>query len=323
LLVIHVADHRVACGVVTAVLAAAAGLTLIGLAAANPWRRRGTATWRARAIGVPATIAVLLFAVAPIGMALPQVHKWRESVGEPPSAAYRDVTFRSTDGLELAGWYKPSRNGAGIVVAHGGGSDRKGAVAHAEMLARHGYGVLLYDARGRGESEGNPNSYAWGWEKDAAGAVSFLKAREQRVGGLGLSSGADALVDVHATHPGLEAVVGDGTALRTFEDAQRLHGGVQPDALAAWTMFKAIEVLGGEGPPKPLEDVIARIDKPLLLISAARSLEYDFNALYMKSAQPTTEHWNLPDSVHTRGLRDHPAEYERRVIAFFDAALNR
>ena len=61
---------------------------------------------------------------------------------------------------------------------HGGSSDRKGAVAHAEMLARHGYGVLLYDARGRGESDGSENNYGWDWAKDIAGALAFLAARD-------------------------------------------------------------------------------------------------------------------------------------------------
>ena len=85
--------------------------------------------------------------------------------------------FEATDGLELAGWYRPSRNGAAVVVVHGGSSDRKGSVAHAEMLARHGYGVLLYDARGRGESEGMENNYGWDWTKDIAGALEFLEQR--------------------------------------------------------------------------------------------------------------------------------------------------
>ena len=29
------------------------------------------------------------------------------------------------------------------------------------MLARHGYGVLLFDRRGEGESEGDPNGFGW------------------------------------------------------------------------------------------------------------------------------------------------------------------
>ncbi len=323
--VIHVVNHDTAGSDVTGVLAAAAGLVLVGLAAFIPWRNRGASNWRARTVAVPATLVALAFVLVPTGMAIVEVHKWREAVGAAPSAAYQDVAFRSTDGLKLAGWYRPSTNGASIIVAHGGGSDRRGAVAHASMLARHGYGVLLYDARGRGESEGDPNSYAWGWEKDANGAVAFLKrqtdVRDGRIGGLGLSSGADALVDVAATNPDLRATIGDGTALRTFEDAKRLGGGTVVDGAAAWSMFKAIEVIGGQAPPVALEDRISRITSPLLLISSGRLAEYDFNALYMKSAQPTTQHWNMPNGHHTRGLREYPAEYEQRVTGFFAQSL--
>jgi hypothetical protein len=53
------------------------------------------------------------------------------------------------------------------------------------MLARHGYGVLVYDARGRGESDGTENNYGWDWDKDVAGALA-------------LSTGADVLIDVAA-----------------------------------------------------------------------------------------------------------------------------
>ena len=140
--------------------------------------------------------------LGPIAMGVGATHKWREPVGAPPSAAYEDVTFRASDGLELAGWYHPSRNGAAVLVVHGGSSDRKGSVAHAKLLARHGYGVLLYDARGRGESEGSENNYGWDWSKDIAGALDFLERRDDvepgRIGAVGLSTGADALIDVAA-----------------------------------------------------------------------------------------------------------------------------
>ena len=39
------------------------------------------------------------------------------------------------------------------MIVHGGGGDRDGARAHAAMLARAGYGVLLYDARGAAKAK--------------------------------------------------------------------------------------------------------------------------------------------------------------------------
>ena len=195
--VAHVLQYGPSGGDVTGVLAAAAGAVLVGLAIAIPWRGRGQGTVRSRALAVPGTFLALLFVLGPMGMAIVGTHKGREPVGEPPSAAYQDVTFEASDGLKLAGWYRPSRNGAAVLVVHGGSSDRKGSVAHAKMLAARGYGVLVYDARGRGESEGSENNYGWDWAKDIDGALDFLAHRpdvdSKRIGALGLSTGADVL----------------------------------------------------------------------------------------------------------------------------------
>jgi hypothetical protein len=69
--------------------------------------------------------------------------------------------------------------------------------------------------------------------------------------------------------------------------------------------------------------MIKRISHPLLLVSAGREQEYDFNVKYDRAAgSRPVAHWNLPQAGHTGAIRDAPAAYERRVTAFFDAALN-
>jgi hypothetical protein len=308
----------------TGALAFVAGLVLIGLAVAIPWRTRGAGTWRSRAVAVPAVLLASVIVIGPMAMGVGATHKWREPVGEPPSAAYQDVTFEASDGLELAGWYRPSQNGAAVVVVHGGSSDRKGSRNHASMLARHGYGVLLYDARGRGESEGSENNYGGGWGQDIAGALDFLKMRDDvdpgRIGAVGLSTGADALIDVVPERPDVAALVADGAAAGSFEDWHRLRGndlGVAP----GWMMFTTIRVLSGDPPTRPLEDQVRKIESPTLLISAGTDVERDFNVLYDKAGNGQVEHWNLPDADHTRAIRQHPDEYEQRVVSFLDAAL--
>jgi uncharacterized protein len=307
----------------TGLLALTAGVVLIGLSAVIPWQSRGQGTWRTRAIAPPALL-VVAFVLAPVTMGLVATHKWREPVGEPPSAAYQDVTFRASDGLELAGWYRPSRNGAAVLVVHGGSSDRKGSVAHASMLARHGYGVLLYDARGRGESEGSENNYGWDWDKDIAGALAFLERRADvepgRIGAVGLSTGADALLDVTAERHDVAALVTDGAAAGSFADGQRLRG-TELGTVPSWLMFGTIQVLSGDAPTPALEDQVRRIDSPTLLISAGTDVERDFNVLYDRAASGPVEHWNLAGAHHTRAIREHPREYEQRVVAFLDAAL--
>ena len=324
--VMHVVDEGPAGGDVTGLAAAAAGLTLLGLAATIPWRHRAErpGRWRTRALATVAGLAAAVGLALPVTLGIVETHAQRSDIGEPPSPAYQDVSFRATDGLRIAGWFLPSRNGATVIAIHGGGSDRRGPLDHVKMLASHGYGVLVYDARGRGESEGSPNSYGWGWQKDAAGALAYLRSRRdvdpERIGALGLSSGADTVIDLAAHHPELAAAVSDGGAMRTFEDIRRTYG-LSLDSAPGWILFRTVAALSTDGAPEALVDLVGRTRSPLLLISAGTRDELDFNLDFARAGGPATEHWNLPDSSHTQPIRTHRGEYERRVIAFLDREL--
>ena len=331
--VAHVAGIGAAASDYTGVLAVAAGVVLVALGLSIPFRHRGEGAatrgrrWAYRAVALVAGVLLLYVVVFPVGGAIVQTHKYREAIGEPPRSAYEPVTLESSDGLRLSGWYIPSRNRAAIVVVHGGGGDRTGSVRHAELLARHGYGVLLYDSRGRGESEGSPVSFGWGWAKDVAGALAFLRERPDvdpdRIGGLGLSTGADVLIEVAATRRELKAVVSDGATAGSFADYRNVMG-LDEGAPFYWTLYTAARILSGASPGEPLEELVAEISPtPLYLIATGGSLpvEIDANRVYAAAAREPFEYWELPDVGHTAALRERPAEYERRVVGFFDAAL--
>src|SRR5215218_6165221 len=288
----HIAVEGIAESDLTGGLAAVAGLVLIGLGLSIPWRHRGEGAatrrrrWGYRLVAVLAGMIVVYAFLYPVGFALVQTHAFRQPIGDPPSAAYIPVTFPASDGLKLSGWYRASQNSAAVILVHGGGSDRTGSQEHAELLARHGYGVLLYDSRGRGESEGSANGAGWGWDMDVAGALTFLGERNDvdpdRIGALGLSTGANVLLE-----------------------------------------FAAQRVFSGSSPGKPLEDLVARIaPTPLLLIAGGRGqFEREFNLIYAKAARDPVELWDLPDVNHTKAINERPAQYEQRVVGFFDRAL--
>ena len=330
----HIGVEGVAESDLSGGLAAAAGLVLIGLGLSIPWRHRGEGAatrprrWGYRLVAVLGGAIVVYAFLYPVCFALVQTHAFREPIGDPPSAAYKPSTFAASDGLELSGWYRTSQNGAAIILVHGGGSDRTGSRTHAELLARHGYGVLLYDSRGRGESEGSPNGAGWDWDKDVAGALAFLAEREDvdpdRIGALGLSTGANVLLEVAAERKDLSAVVADGAGMRSCDDFLALDGGaVWLGAPVFCTMFAASRVFSGSSPGKPLEDLVARIaPTPLPLIAGGRGqFERDFNLIYEKAAREPVELWDLPDVNHTKAINERPAQYEQRVVGFFDRAL--
>ena len=97
------------------------------------------------------------------------------------------------------------------------------------MLVRHGYGVLLYDRRGEGHSEGDPNSWGWDFDKDIRAGVEFLQHRADvdptRIGGLGLSVGGEMLLDTAAETKELAAIVSEGAGPARWARSSRTPPG--------------------------------------------------------------------------------------------------
>ena len=90
------------------------------------------------------------------------------------------------------------------------------------MLARHGYGVLLFDRRGEGSSDGEPNAFGWGGDRDVKAAIDFLQPRpdvdRDRIGGIGLSVGGEMMLEAAAETDDLKAVVSEGAGARAFSE---------------------------------------------------------------------------------------------------------
>jgi dienelactone hydrolase len=328
----HVMHEVTTANDVTGLLALAAGVVLLGLAAWIPFRHRGERAvnpvrrWAIRAAVLPAGLLAVIFFYMPVGTAIVEIHSLHKAAGSPPGADYETVHLTTSDGLDLAAWYRPSRNGAAVLMLSGGGGDIRGTISHARMLARHGYGVLLFGGRGTGDSEGTVNSYGWGREKDAAAALDYLATRDDvqpgRVGALGLSTGADMAIDIAARRHDVNAVVADGTAAIGYEDAKE-HTDSPVGRLPVWVMFKALEIIEGRsGPDASLADQIARSRAPHLLIAAGEA-EKSWGELYDRAGGERSELWYLPNATHTHALSQYPRQYERRVVGFFDAHLRR
>jgi dienelactone hydrolase len=328
--VMHIAADGPSGSDITGALAAGAGATLVLMSGVLPFLHRGERGhgWRRRwAVrgAVTAVIALLVpFGLASVSIGIVQTHRPRTPIGDPPSAAYQPVRFEATDGLELSGWYLPSRNGAAVLLVSTASGDRHRTERHARLLSEHGYGVLLYDARGAGQSDGSPNGYGWDWGRDISGALDYLRNRPDvhpnRIGGLGLSTGADALIDAAARDRRLRAVVADGATMRSFADIppeDRLTSAYMLPVMAT------VRLISGSRPGPPLKDLVSQVAPTPLLLIAAGSLpgEIKVNTIYARAAREPFDLWTLPDARHTRAIRDEAAEYERRVVDHFDAAL--
>ena len=161
----------------TGILATLAGLLLLGLAFHIGLRGRRLAV--KLAVAVPTCFVVLQWGVAPAITAGIVTNAPRPRIAQARTlglAGARDVTFTSSDGVRLSGWYVPGENHAAVILLHGSHGTRVDTLPHLRMLAAAGYSVLSYDARGHGRSTGQANALGWQGVADIAAAIKFLSA---------------------------------------------------------------------------------------------------------------------------------------------------
>ncbi|MGB8263602.1 MAG: alpha/beta hydrolase, partial [Dehalococcoidales bacterium] len=106
-------------------------------------------------------LIVLYVALCAIGAVLAMRIPRLPLKGSPASAglAYTDVSFPSRNSnFTLEGWFIPGAGNKTIIIVHGGFQNRLDdnvdTVDLTKSLVADGYNVLLFDLRGRGESQG-------------------------------------------------------------------------------------------------------------------------------------------------------------------------
>lgn len=243
----------------------------------------------------------------------------------------REVHFTASDGVDLAGWYIPSKNRAALVLRHGSGSTGADALAHALVLAGHGYGVLLTDARGHGQSGGRAMEFGWYGTEDIAGAVSFLASQPEieaeRIGVAGLSMGGEEALGAAAEDTRIAAVVAEGVSGRTEVDKAWL-----PDVFGVpgrlqlaieWAQYSIADILTGASKPVALAEAARKASpRPVLLIAAGKVEDELHTAAYIQHQSPANVFiWTAPGAGHIEGLAAAPIDWERIVTGFLDKAL--
>jgi pimeloyl-ACP methyl ester carboxylesterase len=193
------------------------------------------------------------------------------------------------------------------------------------MLIGHGYGVLLLDPRGQGGSDGD--IVRWAGDEDLLAAAAYLQRRPEvdadRVGAMGFSIGGEMLLRAAAQSDSIHAVVSEGAGESVGETDVSGIVRLLVDPSQA-VMKAATTVFSNHLPPAPIVDGIGNISpRALLLIHADPGIggESTRQPVYFAAAGDPKTIWKVPGSRHTGGIDAQPVEYERRVTAFFDAAL--
>lgn len=237
---------------------------------------------------------------------------------------YENVSFSTMDGLEIYGWYIPPRNDAVIILAHTVSGNRLDVLDQAEVLAKQRYGVLLFDLRGHGESEGDITSVSG---EDVLAAIHYLNGRDDldqvSIGAYGVSLGAINVLEAAAQDENIKAVIVEGLGMTMLED-------IPPSDSDDWTRvpydaaFILISQLRGLTAPLSMRDAATmNSPRPLLLISAGGfSFERRLTAHYYDAAGEPKTLWEIPGAQHAEGWSVSQEEYEQRMIEFFNSAFS-
>jgi pimeloyl-ACP methyl ester carboxylesterase len=242
---------------------------------------------------------------------------------------YEDVAFTSReDNVLLKGWFLPAGGEHAIIIVHGGFQNRLDDTVNTMWLAHDlvekEYDVLLFDLRGRGESEGKGLTLS-NIDRDIGGAVDYIKGRgysAESIYIIGFCSGA-ASSCIFASQNDIGALVLDG-CFATVTGMVKTQAGIMgiptflvdfftPGVLVMTKLIYGYDLVNAI-------DVIADVDCPIFFIHEANDELISFEEmqrLYQLAPNPANQFWEVSDAAHSQSYKTHPADYIEMVDGFF------
>lgn len=254
--------------------------------------------------------------------------KTPDSVG----LTYESVSFPSrSDSTLLRGWYLPGKRSLTLIIANGGAQNRvdaeTGTLEISHDLVERGYNLLLFDFRGRGESEGDGYHLVHS-EKDLGGAVDYLRKRfpSGSIGLMGFSTGAVAAITL-ASRERVAAVVSDtcfASVSNSLATKLAIESGIPRiiTRVIAPMLFLIARILHGYRKVDPVSRV-ADISCPILFIQGDTDdlvPVSDARRLYRTSGNALDELWIVPGAGHTKSYKTEPIAFIEKVTGFLKKA---
>ncbi|MCA1566346.1 MAG: MFS transporter [Acidobacteria bacterium] len=249
-------------------------------------------------------------------------------------ANFEAVSFTSTDGNTLSGWYLPASGAAAprrvtFVLTHGLFRSRYEMLERGLALWREGYGVLLYDLRRHGASPAEFSTIGYDERRDVAAAFQFARAREpgNRVVLLGVSMGAAAtlLAASEIQDEKLLGVVAESSFL-SFADTARHHVrliGLPTFPFATLLIKFTSWRLNFAAEDYDLLRATAKISRPVLFIGGTKDVRMPnasvLEPLYAAAQGAGKRKFIVEGAAHGRAYDESPENYIKAVNEFVES----
>jgi uncharacterized protein len=262
--------------------------------------------------------------------AAPFFNKGADQAAGALGLRFESVSFQSSDGITLRGWYFPSEtpNSPAILYAPATAKDQRSGLSLVKPLHEAGFSVLLFSYRGHGSSDGNPVGFSYGAHESldvdaAAGYLHDIRGASA-VGAIGHSAGAVAIILSAARNTQIDVVV----AASPFASVEEIWNTNKPSLMPTPMydfMMRTSELRKDfeRNQVRPV-DVIDRISpRPILVIHGTgdkRITQAQAQMLFNEAAEPK-ELWLLEGLSHAEvrsiGLEENISE----IIYFIKQAI--
>jgi len=216
------------------------------------------------------------------------------------------------------------------------GDNRSGMAGYAELLLKHGYSVLLPDARAHGASGGELATYGLLERDDIRRWFEWLELNQSPpcIFGLGESMGAAQLLQSLETEPGFCAVIAE-SSFSTFREiaydrvGQLFQTGPWLGRSILWPVVEAAFLYsqwkyGLETAKISPEDEVAKSLVPILLIHGA--LDGNIPPRHSRRIQGRNKSvvlWEVAKAGHCGAISTAHDEFEARLISWFEVHSSR
>lgn len=243
---------------------------------------------------------------------------------------HEDVRFVTRDHVVLKGWWFPVDGSDRTVVAMTGRHGRKDdLIGIGTGLWKRGINVLVFDYRGRGESEDSTQSIGYFEAADAEAALDYAMQRVVDREGtcrpalLGYSMGAVLSLQLGALRPEVETVVADCPFASLGE---LVRDKLSQRFLPARHLMPAIDYLNRAiygyslAAVSPLQWIGRISPRPILLIHAEkdRIIPVEDSLRLFEAAGEPKELWIEPDVDHCGAYFKDREAYIKRVADYFE-----
>jgi predicted alpha/beta-fold hydrolase len=251
-----------------------------------------------------------------------------QELADRDNARLLPIQIRAADGADLQAWFlQPSTGGNdAVILLHGQSDNRAGMLGNADLLLRHGYAVLLPDARAHGQSDGPLATYGVLETGDLQRWFLWLQQHQHPrcIDGIGDSMGAAQLLESLAVSQYC-AVVAE-SPYSTFREAAFDRVG-QQFGTGPWlgrTLLRPAIEFGflyarsryrvNLAQASPLR-AVASTHTPILLIHGLADDNLPpRHSVVLAASNPAVQFWEPAATGHCGAYSTHPAEYEHRVL---------